>query len=102
MVTRQLQRWKSSPLNHRAKKCNDLLTPWDHIDRAAKDQHVQEEEGDGSRSRGFLTIAQKSGQHHHADRQTGAAPDHRPSTTNAIKGQCREEVADGEHPVSDL
>jgi hypothetical protein len=63
-----------------------MLTPGNDIDRAAKDQHVQEEEGDGSRSRGFLTIAQESGQHHHADRETGTAPDHGPATANAIKG----------------
>ena len=63
-----------------------LLTPGHDIDCAAKDQHVQEEESDGSRSRCFLAVAQKSGQHHHADRETGTAPDHGPATADAIEG----------------
>ena len=74
-------------------------TPGDDIDRASKDQHVQEEESHCGRRGCLFTGAEQGCQEHHAERKTGTTPDHGPSATNAVKSERRKKVTNGEHPV---
>lgn len=82
------------------------INPRNTIRRRAKDQHVQEEESNGSRcslhSRvvrvliGLVFEAEEDGNHHHADGEAEGTPHHGFSATHAVEEECWDEGAEEE------